>query len=234
MAEKKTPRAVLHEMQLALKAPKSEWNDFGKYRYRNAESILQAAKEHLPEGYSVIVDSRVEVMGERFVCLVTAALEDAEGNSVSAQAYAVEPESKKGMDSAQLSGATISYAKKYALSGLFAIDGTEDNDALAGRGEDKPSKPARKPAKAVSASEVEAAAKRAAEAGRMADREIEDAKQRLWQEVKDYCAELGSDPKAFIAQLFAHKPADEWTAEDFDDMANDLREKLEIEPEVEQ
>lgn len=229
MADSKTINDVLHDIQVALKVPKDEWNDFGKYRYRNAESILQKTKELLPEGYRVMCDTRVEFHEElagrgKCICYATAALESAEG-SISAQAYAIEPIEKKGMDAAQVSGATQSYAKKYALANLFAIDGEKDSDALTGKGEDKPSKPARKPAKGATVSEVEAAAKRAAEAGRMADREVEDAKQRLWQEVKDYCAELGSDPKAFIAQLFAHKPADEWTAEDFDSMAADLRDK---------
>lgn len=116
--------------------------------------------------------------------------------------------------------------------GMLGIGSTESiasaeevEAAIAQQEADKPAKPSKKPTKAATVSEVEAAAKRAAEAGRMADREVEDAKQRMWAEVKDYCAELGSDPKAFIAQLFAHKPADEWTAEDFDSMAADLRDK---------
>ena len=119
---------VLHGIQVALKVPKDQWNDFGKFKYRTAEGILQAVKELLPDGYVLLVDVNPEVMNGKLVCRVTASI----GNgteSVSTTAYAVEPESKKGMDASQLSGATISFAKKYALANLFAIDGSEDNDA---------------------------------------------------------------------------------------------------------
>ncbi len=218
----KTIHDVLHDIQVELKVPKDMYNSFGKYPYRNAESILQKVKELLPDGYTVTVEVRPEYVeglkDGKLVCHTTANLNGPTGN-MSAQAYAVEPVEKKGMDAAQISGATISYAKKYALANLFAIDGEKDSDA------DEAPKSTQKPDAGVSESEVVERAKRAADVSRMADREVEDAKQRMWAEVKEYCAELGSDPKAFIAQLFAHKPADEWTADDFDDMAADLRDK---------
>lgn len=125
--------AVLHGIQTALKVPKDQWNAFGKYPYRNAESILQSVKPLLPEGAVVLCNVTAvpcDVGGVAHVmCMATATLK-AGAEEISAQAYAVEPLDKKGMDAAQLSGATISYAKKYALANLFAIDGTKDSDAM--------------------------------------------------------------------------------------------------------
>lgn len=124
---------VLHGIQTALKVPKDQWNAFGKYPYRNAESILQSVKPLLPDGVVVLCDvtaAPYEVAGTMHVaCLATATLKSAD-EEIRATAYAVEPLEKKGMDAAQLSGATISYAKKYALANLFAIDGTKDSDAM--------------------------------------------------------------------------------------------------------
>ena len=129
---------VLHGIQTALKVPKDQWNACGKYPYRNAESILQSVKPLLPDGVVVLCDvtaAPYEVAGMMHVaCLATATLKSAD-EEIRATAYAVEPLEKKGMDAAQLSGATISYAKKYALANLFAIDGTKDSDAIGQAGQ---------------------------------------------------------------------------------------------------
>jgi hypothetical protein len=115
-------------IQSELKAPKNQWNDFGKYNYRSAEDILEAVKPLLKkhECHLTISDEMV-VLGDRYYVKATATLAK-EGESISTTAYAREEESKKGMDSSQITGSTSSYARKYALNGLFCIDDTKDPD----------------------------------------------------------------------------------------------------------
>lgn len=122
----------LNTLQVGLKAPKSNYNGFGKYNYRTCEQILEAAKPLLEKTKSAIVLQDEPVMvGDRFYIKATAKLVDAEnaGECVEASAFAREAEEKKGMDPAQVTGAASSYARKYALAGLFALDGAEDPDA---------------------------------------------------------------------------------------------------------
>ncbi len=118
---------ILKKIQKELKAPKNQYNAFGKYKYRSCEDILEAVKPLLNNATLVINDEMV-VIGERYYIKATATLTE-EDKSISATAYAREPEEKKGMDSAQITGATSSYARKYALNGLFLIDDTKDSDA---------------------------------------------------------------------------------------------------------
>ena len=117
-------------IQSELKAPKSQYNNFGKYAYRNCEDILEALKPILKEHKSTIyiADEIVTVL-ERFYVKATVTFIDAEsGESITNTAYAREEESKKGMDGSQVTGASSSYARKYALNGMFAIDDTKDSD----------------------------------------------------------------------------------------------------------
>ena len=118
---------ILNKIQKELKAPKNQYNAFGKYKYRSCEDILEAVKPLLNNATLIINDEMV-VIGERYYIKATATLTEAD-KSISATAYAREPEEKKGMDSAQITGATSSYARKYALNGLFLIDDTKDSDA---------------------------------------------------------------------------------------------------------
>lgn len=122
----------LSKIQVELKAPKSQRNNFGNYNYRNCEDILEALKPLLKqhECFIKIHDEIVQV-GDRFYVKATAELGAYEVNdkTVSATAFAREAESKKGMDEAQVTGAASSYARKYALNGLFAIDDTKDADS---------------------------------------------------------------------------------------------------------
>jgi len=132
MAEKKT--LSLHEklmkIQVELKAPKNLYNSFGKYHYRNAEGIQEALKP-MENAYGVVVtlsDEIVEVGGRVYV-KATATITDAEtGDFKYVTAYAREAAEKKGMDDSQVTGATSSYARKYALNGLFLLDDTKDTD----------------------------------------------------------------------------------------------------------
>jgi hypothetical protein len=120
----------LSAIQTALNAPKGQFNSFGKYSYRNCEDILQALKPHLKatETALLLSDQIVEISG-RFYIEATAKLTDGE-NEVEVKALAREAISKKGMDDSQLTGATSSYARKYALNGLFCIDDNKDADSM--------------------------------------------------------------------------------------------------------
>ena len=117
-------------IQSELKAPKSQYNSFGKYAYRNCEDILEALKPLLKEHKSTIyiADEIVTVL-DRFYIKATVTFIDAEtGEKIINTAYAREEECKKGMDGSQVTGASSSYARKYALNGMFAIDDTKDSD----------------------------------------------------------------------------------------------------------
>lgn len=128
--KKRTFIELVSEVQSNLVAPKSQYNSFGKYSYRNAEDILKAVKPLLAErGLVLVLVDDVELIGERYYLKATATVTDGEKN-MSAVAYAREPVSRKGMDDSQITGTASSYARKYALNGLFAIDDTKDADSM--------------------------------------------------------------------------------------------------------
>jgi len=116
----------LNKIQTELKAPKGQYNTFGKYKYRNAEDILEALKPLLVKhGASLRITDSIEMVGDRYYVKATVHLSDTEtAEELTVEALAREADSKKGMDSSQVTGATSSYARKYALNGLFAIDDT--------------------------------------------------------------------------------------------------------------
>jgi len=118
---------VLSEIQKKLNAPKNQFNKFGNFSYRSCEDILEGIKPLLPEEYSVLLSDEIVELAGRFYIKATAALSNGE-EQVETTAYAREPEGRKGMDEAQVTGATSSYARKYALNGLFAIDDSKDAD----------------------------------------------------------------------------------------------------------
>jgi hypothetical protein len=121
----------LKQIQQELKAPKGQFNNFGKYKYRSAEDILESVKPLLAKYDCVLTmsDELVNV-GARYYVKATVTLENTETDSkLLVTAYAREEEVKKGMDGSQITGASSSYARKYALNGLFAIDDTKDSDS---------------------------------------------------------------------------------------------------------
>ena len=119
----------LQIIQAKLKAPKGQVNRFGGYRYRSLEDIYEAVKPLLSETQtSLVVGDEIVMIGTRYYVRAIATLTNQKGESVTNVAYAREEETKKGMDVSQLTGATSSYARKYALNGLFAIDDTKDAD----------------------------------------------------------------------------------------------------------
>lgn len=116
----------LAEIQKKLVAPKSQVNSFGGYNYRNCEDIMTALKPFLGDVF-VIVSDDIVMIGDRFYVKATAKISDGE-NEISNTAFARETISRKGMDDSQLTGSTSSYARKYALAGLFLIDDNKDAD----------------------------------------------------------------------------------------------------------
>ena len=119
----------LIEIQKELKAPKNQRNNFGKYNYRSCEDILEAVKPLAnSKGCSVLLSDNIECIGDRVYVHSTAQLFKDKDNIVTVSAYAREPLQQKGMNEAQITGSASSYARKYALNGLFAIDDTKDSD----------------------------------------------------------------------------------------------------------
>lgn len=120
--------SVLSKIQKDLNAPKSQHNSFGNYDYRSCEDILKAVKPLLAKYEATLVLSdEIVLIGDRYYVKAEATVSDGE-NHISNTAYAREEESKKGMDGAQITGTASSYARKYAMNGLFAIDDTKDTD----------------------------------------------------------------------------------------------------------
>lgn len=118
----------LSGIQAELKAPKDKTNTFGGYKYRSCESILESVKPLLKKyGAVLLLSDEVVEIGGRVYVKATATLHDGD-NAMTSQAFAREPETKKGMDDSQITGTASSYARKYALNGLFAIDDTKDAD----------------------------------------------------------------------------------------------------------
>ena len=133
MENKQTVYTKLAKVQQELKAPKTQFNKFGNYNYRNQEDILEAVKPLLAKhGLILTLEDNIILIGNRFYVKADAYLmnldEGREGDTVNTTAYAREVETKSGMDASQITGAASSYARKYALNGLFLIDDTKDSD----------------------------------------------------------------------------------------------------------
>lgn len=117
-------------IQSELKAPKGQYNSFGKYNYRSCEDILEGVKPLLAKhGLVLTIQDSIDLIGDRFYVKATATITDGK-EQLSTSAYARESLDKKGMDASQVTGATSSYARKYALNGLLAIDDTKDADTM--------------------------------------------------------------------------------------------------------
>lgn len=120
----------LLKIQQGLKAPKGQYNSFGKYKYRSCEDILEAVKPLLAEcGVTLTLSDDICAFGDRVYVKATATIVSGTGETLSVTAFAREEETKKGMDASQITGTASSYARKYALNGLFCIDDTKDADA---------------------------------------------------------------------------------------------------------
>lgn len=132
----------LQEIQFKLKAPKGQYNSFGKYKYRSCEDILEAVKPILNEvGCTLTLSDEIILIGDRYYIKATARLKGADTDEV-VTALAREDLDKKGMDGSQITGTASSYARKYALNGLFCIDDTKDADTEEFANQNKKSAPA--------------------------------------------------------------------------------------------
>ncbi len=128
---------MLAKIQSLIKAPKGQFNSFGKYKYRSCEDIVEAVKPVINSlGFYLTLSDEIVNIGDRFYIKATATLSNGT-ETYTCSAYAREEESKKGMDGSQVTGASSSYARKYCLNGLFAIDDTKDSDAT-NVGKDEP------------------------------------------------------------------------------------------------
>lgn len=121
----------LGAIQAALKVPKNQYNSFGEYKYRSCEDILEALKPLLHEqNCTLLLTDNIEVHNERYYIVAKATIYDNEtGDNITNTAYARETETRPKMDCAQITGTASSYARKYALNGLFLIDDTKDPDS---------------------------------------------------------------------------------------------------------
>ncbi len=153
----KTLMQKLQRIQSTLSAPKNQYNTFGKYHYRSLEDITEAVKPLLAEaGLALVIYDEIVLVGDRTYVKATATImgdveTEKELSTISVSAYAREPLVRKGMDESQITGAASSYARKYAMNGLLAIDDTKDADSGNNRA-DKPSAAAKKATKKPDAS----------------------------------------------------------------------------------
>lgn len=143
---------TLLAIQQELKAPKGQYNSFGKYKYRSCEDILEAVKPLLRKhNCTLVISDDIVMLGTRFYIKATVTLSNG-GESVMTTAFAREEEEKKGADSSQITGAASSYARKYALNGLFCIDDNKDSDSTNNGG--KPVESAENPLMEAAMSDV--------------------------------------------------------------------------------
>lgn len=178
----------LIEIQSELKAPKNQRNTFGNYNYRSAEDILEAVKPLLlkHECTMTISDTIVEVGGRVYVKATATFLEG--DNITEVSAFAREEETKKGMDAAQITGSASSYARKYALNGLFLIDDTKDPDATNDHGKGNP----REEPKKVNADTIISAVRMA---------KTKDELVKIWQG-------LDPDTRVELQEVFSQRKAE--------------------------
>jgi len=198
-------------IQSNLKAPKNQFNSFGGYAYRSAEDVLEAVKPLLKEvGCTLTISDEIVVVADRVYVKATATLSDGKDN-ISTTAFAREEESKKGMDAAQITGAASSYARKYALNGLFCIDDTKDPDSTnKGEQETKPTATPKTISKPVAKPTAKPAAKPEAKPN-----DLEQAKKAL-----DLCKDNKSIDE--VVKTFKNL----WKDEEFKKMVEQARNRI--------
>lgn len=201
----------LAAIQTALKAPKGQENKFGGYRYRSCEDILEAVKPLLAaQGAVVQLSDTLELVGQRYYIKATASLIDTDtGEAASVTAWAREAESRKGMDDSQVTGSASSYARKYALNGLLAIDDTRDADTMDNRDMGTRSQAQSRPTNGrgrAQAASTQPQTKEPSEALKAAQQQAKAARQA-------YITATGADPADVDAALKTVKGATWHTAE---------------------
>jgi hypothetical protein len=200
MTEKKelTFHDKLNRVQVELNCPKNLYNKFGNYKYRNAESILEGVKPLLDEyNLILVINDEPVVIGDRFYIKATAEIGDL-NSKVNSVAYAREPESKKGMDPSQITGATSSYARKYALNGLLCIDDNQDADSMDNSKEGKTTSIAKKISKVVDNDMKEVMKESNLNTANIIKDKLMQATSK--NDVEDICGDYKSD----ISKLYKH------------------------------
>lgn len=202
-------------IQSNLKAPKNQFNSFGGYAYRSAEDVLEAVKPLLKEvGCTLTISDEIVVVADRVYVKATATLSDGKDN-VSTSAFAREEADKKAMDAAQITGAASSYARKYALNGLFCIDDTKDPDSTnKGEQETKPTATPKTISKPVAKPTAKPTAKTAAKPETKPN-ELEQAKKAL-----DLCKDNKSIDE--VVKTFKNL----WKNEEFKNMVEQARNRI--------
>ena len=171
----------LNAIQTTLIAKKGQYNSFGKYNYRSMEDILESVKPLLEKhGCILVVSDEMVMLGDRFYIKATAKISDGE-SAISADGWARESLDKKGMDASQITGATSSYARKYALNGLLAIDDTKDADTMDNR--------------VAKAHQVDTAVT----GYKTASKATADDKKAYWKEMQDLCQLQDVDAIEFLS-----------------------------------
>ena len=185
----------LATIQSRLKAPKNQYNSFGKYKYRSCEDILEALKPLANEqGCTITIEDSPIMVGEWHYIQATATLSDGY-SSKSVKAYARESETKSGMDSSQITGTASSYARKYALNGLFAIDDTKDADTMDNRPKAEPKAETDPTAKELA--KVKAQLKQAKTADEIKNVLSLYLYSELKEQVKELCKSRGKELKLY-------------------------------------
>ena len=185
----------LMNIQAELKAPKSQFNKFGNYAYRSCEDILESLKPLLNKNKAIVLLSdEIVLIGERYYLQATATFVDIEkGEKIEVKSLAREDENKKGMDLAQITGSVSSYARKYALNGLFAIDDTKDSDVTnthdkdkkAAQGDKQQTQTSQSQAKTLSDAQLKRLFTIASKAGIKADTVKDQVKKKFNKDVKE-------------------------------------------------
>lgn len=199
----------LRYIQVNLNAPKSAYNKFGNYNYRKAEDILSALKPFLNElNLTITINTDVTSIASHYYIVCTATISDGSGQTISAKALAREDETQKGMNSSQLSGSCISYAKKYALGNLLAIDDEKDADTneFQSQSKQQPQQPIQQQPQPQSSTEAEQVMLALQEANAAKDRTELD---RIWKAYKHLQHNLSFvTPFSAICQKFPKPKAD--------------------------
>ena len=195
----------LAEVQKVLDAPKNQYNSFGKYKYRSCEDILAATKPLcIEKGLVLTLNDEVVIIGDRYYVEATATVIEIEtGDSYCVKAKAREPQDKKGCDSSQITGASSSYARKYALNGMFCIDDNKDADSMDNRTK-APQKANKAPEKSIQSNQLQRINILISELG--VDTRIAEQKEKIykWLGIKSLKSITESQANSIINKLISN------------------------------
>jgi flagellar biosynthesis GTPase FlhF len=205
----------LATIQRELKAPKGQTNEFANFKFRSCEDILEALKPHL-NGYTLVITDDIILLGDRYYIKATATISNGK-ESMSATGIARETQTKKGMDDSQITGATSSYARKYALNGLFCIDDTKDADSTNTHGKEPKQSSTTQSEQPKTQNNNQQAKKSNKE--EMSPEDIN----KLKEQIHKLCENMSPDEKREAIKKASHYVAKTTGKESFIDDINDLK-----------